>query len=88
MDYHQPKPRAKSPPAGCCRSGVATSTSPSPTRSGSRVVGPEGFTSTTETCNFQQAGHWRFVFHGQDGKNYPNHNISADPAGAPRRDPA
>lgn len=40
-----------------------------------RWWGPEGFTSTTETCDFRQGGHWRFVFHGPDGKDYPNHNI-------------
>jgi uncharacterized protein YndB with AHSA1/START domain len=40
-----------------------------------RWWGPAGFTSTTETCDFQPGGHWRFVFHGPDGKNYPNHNI-------------
>ena len=40
-----------------------------------RWWGPEGFTSTTQTCDFQPGGHWRFVFHGPDGKTYPNHNI-------------
>ena len=33
------------------------------------------FTVTNETCNFREGGHWRFVFHGPDGKDYPNHNI-------------
>ena len=40
-----------------------------------RWWGPEGFTSTTEVCDFREGGHWRFVFHGPDGSAYPNHNI-------------
>jgi uncharacterized protein YndB with AHSA1/START domain len=40
-----------------------------------RWWGPEGFTSTTQVCDIQPGGHWRFVFHGPDGKDYPNHNI-------------
>ncbi|MCC2675067.1 MAG: Activator of Hsp90 ATPase 1 family protein [Ramlibacter sp.] len=40
-----------------------------------RWWGPEGFTSTTEVCDIRPGGHWRFTFHGPDGKQYPNHNI-------------
>ena len=40
-----------------------------------RWWGPAGFTSTVETCDFRPGGHWRFVFHGPDGKDYPNHNV-------------
>jgi uncharacterized protein YndB with AHSA1/START domain len=40
-----------------------------------RWWGPEGFTSTTQVCDIQPGGHWRFVFRGPDGKDYPNHNI-------------
>jgi uncharacterized protein YndB with AHSA1/START domain len=40
-----------------------------------RWWGPDGFTSTTQVCDFRPGGHWRFVFHGPDGQDYPNHNI-------------
>ena len=40
-----------------------------------RWWGPEGFTSTTQVCDFHEGGHWRLTFHGPDGKAYPNHNI-------------
>ena len=39
-----------------------------------RWWGPEGFTSTFETCEFRPGGAWRFVLHGPDGKDYPNQN--------------
>lgn len=34
--------------------------------------GPSGFTLTSTEVNIQAAGYWRFVFHGPDGKDYPN----------------
>ena len=39
--------------------------------------GPAGFTSTVDACDFRPGGHWRFVLHGPDGKDCPNHNIFA-----------
>ncbi|MBC5786344.1 SRPBCC domain-containing protein [Ramlibacter sp. USB13] len=42
-----------------------------------RWWGPAGFTSTVETCDFRQGGHWRFALVGPDGKSHPNHNIFA-----------
>ena len=42
-----------------------------------RWWGPEGFTSTTEACDFREGGHWRFTFRGPDGAQYPNHNVFA-----------
>ena len=36
--------------------------------------GPAGFTSTVDACDFRPGGHWRFVLHGPDGKDYPNHS--------------
>jgi uncharacterized protein YndB with AHSA1/START domain len=43
-----------------------------------RWWGPAGFTSTFEAFDFRPGGHWRFVLHGPDGKDYPNHNQFAD----------
>lgn len=40
-----------------------------------RWWGPAGFTSTVESCDFRPGGHWRFVMHGPDGQDYPNHNV-------------
>jgi uncharacterized protein YndB with AHSA1/START domain len=37
--------------------------------------GPEGFTNTFHEYDFRPAGHWRFIMHGPDGKDYPNHSI-------------
>ncbi len=36
--------------------------------------GPKGFTNTFEEFDPKPGGHWRFVMHGPDGKNYPNHS--------------
>lgn len=36
--------------------------------------GPNGFTNTFEEFDFRAGGTWRFVMHGPDGKNYPNHH--------------
>lgn len=35
--------------------------------------GPSGFTATTEEMDVRPGGSWRFVFHGPDGRQYPNH---------------
>ncbi|MCB1277830.1 SRPBCC family protein [Prosthecobacter sp.] len=40
--------------------------------------GPNGFTSTFETFEFNPGGEWKFVFHGPNGANYPNHITFAD----------
>jgi len=40
--------------------------------------GPKGFTNTFEEFNPQPGGHWRFIMHGPDGTDYPNHSIFAD----------
>lgn len=37
-----------------------------------RWWGPEGFTNTFETFEFQQNGSWIFTMHGPDGADYPN----------------
>lgn len=35
--------------------------------------GPNGFTSTVEKMDVRPGGDWRFVMHGPDGTDYPNH---------------
>ena len=40
--------------------------------------GPDGFTSTFEVFEPRPGGHWRFVLHGPDGTDYPNHNVFAE----------
>ncbi len=37
--------------------------------------GPKGFTNTFDEYDFRPGGHWRFVMHGPDGTNYPNHSV-------------
>ena len=39
----------------------------------SRWWGPDGFTNTFERFEFQKAGTWKFVMHGPEGGDYPNH---------------
>jgi uncharacterized protein YndB with AHSA1/START domain len=34
--------------------------------------GPFGFTTTTSSFDFRPGGHWRFVMHGPDGRDYQN----------------
>lgn len=34
--------------------------------------GPQGFTTTTHSREFQPGGAWRYVMHGPDGHNYEN----------------
>lgn len=40
-----------------------------------RWWGPDGFSSTFETCDFRPGGRWVFTLHGPDGANYPNENV-------------
>jgi uncharacterized protein YndB with AHSA1/START domain len=35
--------------------------------------GPAGFTTTTHEMNVRAGGEWRFIMHGPDGTDYPNH---------------
>ena len=35
--------------------------------------GPEGFTTTTHAMDVRAGGEWRFIMHGPDGTDYPNH---------------
>jgi len=37
--------------------------------------GPNGFTCTFETFDFNVGGEWIFTMHGPDGKAYPNHHV-------------
>lgn len=37
--------------------------------------GPRGFTLTTESKDVRAGGHWKYVMHGPDGVDYPNHTI-------------
>jgi len=34
--------------------------------------GPDGFTITTQEMEFKEGGHWRFIMHGPDGRDYKN----------------
>jgi uncharacterized protein YndB with AHSA1/START domain len=40
-----------------------------------RWWGPNGFTITTRSFDFTEGGTWRFVMHGPDGRDYPNHIV-------------
>lgn len=37
--------------------------------------GPNGFTNTFHEFDLRPGGTWRFVMHGPDGVDYPNHNV-------------
>jgi uncharacterized protein YndB with AHSA1/START domain len=37
--------------------------------------GPKGFTNTFSRFDLQPGGHWVFVMHGPDGRDYPNESI-------------
>jgi uncharacterized protein YndB with AHSA1/START domain len=39
-----------------------------------RWWGPVGFRNTIESFDFRPGGEWRFVMHGPDGTDYPNHS--------------
>lgn len=40
-----------------------------------RWWGPQGFTNTFHECDMRPGGTWRFIMHGPDGVDYPNHNV-------------
>jgi uncharacterized protein YndB with AHSA1/START domain len=40
-----------------------------------RWWGPKGFTNTFEEFDPRVGGNWRFIMHGPNGANYPNHHI-------------
>lgn len=40
-----------------------------------RWWGPKGFRNTFHEFDFRPGGHWRFVMHGPDGTDHPNHSI-------------
>lgn len=48
-----------------------------------RWWGPHGFTLTTQSLDLVEGGHWQFVFHGPDGRDYKNHIVFSkiDPPG-------
>lgn len=37
--------------------------------------GPNGFTNTFHEFDFNIDGHWKFIMHGPDGKDYKNNSI-------------
>lgn len=39
-----------------------------------RWWGPKGFTNTFHEFDLRPGGTWRFVMHGPDGTDYPNHS--------------
>lgn len=43
-----------------------------------RWWGPAGFTNTFSVCEFRNGGHWSFVMHGPDGRDYPNESVFAE----------
>jgi uncharacterized protein YndB with AHSA1/START domain len=49
-----------------------------------RWWGPKGFTNTFKGFDLRPGGHWDFVMHGPDGKNYENQCVFIEIA-APRR---
>ncbi|MEI9898009.1 MAG: SRPBCC family protein [Chthoniobacter sp.] len=40
-----------------------------------RCWGPTGFRNTFHEYDFRPGGHWRFIMHGPDGTDYPNHSV-------------
>ena len=44
----------------------------------SRWWGPVGFTNTFHVCEFKNGGHWSFIMHGPDGRNYRNESVFAE----------
>ncbi|MGN7358957.1 SRPBCC family protein [Paenibacillus sp. SAF-054] len=40
-----------------------------------RWWGPAGFTNTFHECDIRPGGAWKFIMHGPDGVDYPNHNV-------------
>jgi uncharacterized protein YndB with AHSA1/START domain len=43
-----------------------------------RWWGPTGFTNTFHEFDLRTGGTWRFVMHGPDGVDYPNHSVFAE----------
>jgi uncharacterized protein YndB with AHSA1/START domain len=43
-----------------------------------RWWGPEGFSNTFHEFDLRPGGAWRFVMHGPDGTDYPNHSVFAE----------
>jgi uncharacterized protein YndB with AHSA1/START domain len=37
--------------------------------------GPRGFTTTIQAMDVRPGGEWRFILHGPDGTDYPNHTV-------------
>jgi len=37
--------------------------------------GPRGFTTTIHKMDVREGGEWRFILHGPDGSDYPNHTV-------------
>ena len=37
--------------------------------------GPRGFTTTIQQMDVREGGEWRFILHGPDGADYPNHTV-------------
>ncbi|RUS48960.1 SRPBCC family protein [Cohnella sp. AR92] len=40
-----------------------------------RWWGPKGFTNTFQEYDLKPGGNWRFVMHGPNGADYPNHIV-------------
>ncbi|WP_411824843.1 SRPBCC family protein [Leptospira sp. 'Mane'] len=40
-----------------------------------RWWGPKGFKNTFEEFDLRPGGNWRFVMHGPNGTDYPNHSV-------------
>ncbi len=40
-----------------------------------RWWGPNGFTNTFHEFDFRPGGSWRFIMHGPNGMDFPNHNV-------------
>nr|WP_130430867.1 SRPBCC family protein [Rivibacter subsaxonicus] len=40
-----------------------------------RWWGPKGFRNSFEAFEPSPGGHWRYVMHGPDGADYPNHSV-------------
>ncbi len=49
-----------------------------------RWWGPKGFSTTSEVCTVRPGGAWRFVMHGPDGTDYPNHMLFTEVAAQER----
>lgn len=45
-----------------------------------RWWGPNGFTNTFDVFDPKPGGDWRFVMHGPNGKDFPNHHVFVEVA--------